>query len=535
MGMSEVKAMVIVLDGASFDVFSSLAEEGILHNFRKLMKKGCFDILHSTVPPVSPVAMPSLATGKNPGKHRMYGFGKLVNGTFMPHTSGDIRVGALWDILSAAGKRVVVLNFPYTFPPFKVNGVMVSGFPSPRNIVKSYPPELIKLLKSELGEYYVDLRYIKDRYRGTDETTFLDEVYLVTKKREEALHYLMENYEWDLFVATFTSLDRIQHVLFGYFDKESPFFNERKKEVLIKYYKEIDAILGRTISIIDENTILMIASDHGFEPLYKYVGVNNLLCQGGFAKVRSKHNPFNLETILSFLEKVGVRVRIRTDISPKIVLKIKQMLPSKFDYSASKAYSAGSGAVSINKSALENGETYENVRKKLINFFHSIVDEETGEKIVEKIYDRHEIYRGNQGDAPDLTIVFRKGYEPESWVKGTIEPVRKIKNKTVETGTHSGLSAQRGIFIASGEGIKKEFLSEAKIVDVAPTILHVLGVSIPSDMDGRVLKEIFEPKSRFAKRSIKYQEFLTQKKEISRLSKKDKEEIKNRLKKMGYI
>lgn len=532
--MNEVKVVVIVLDGASFDVFHSLAEEGILPNFRKLKKEGVFNVLQSTIPPVSPVAMPSLATGKSPSKHGMFGFGKLVNGTFMPHTSGDIKVGALWDILTAAGKRVVVLNFPYTFPPYNVNGVMVSGFPSPRNIVKSYPPELIKLLKSEIGEYYVDLRYITDHYRGMDETRFLEEVYLVTKKREAALHYLMKNYEWDLFLAAFTSLDRIQHALFGYFDKESPLFNVQRREVLVQYYKEIDAILGRIISKIDENTILMISSDHGIEPLYKYVGVNNLLSQGGFVKVRSKHNLFNLETILSFLEKIGVRARIRTDISPKIILKVKQMLPSKFDYPASKAYITNSGAISINKNALENEETYENVKKKLMHFFHSIIDEETGEKIVEKIFEKNEIYPENQGDAPDLTIVFKKGYKPMSWVKNTIEPVRKIKNKTVETGTHSGLTAQRGIFIVSGEGIKKELLSKAKIVDVAPTVLHILGVPIPSDMDGRVLGEIFESKSRFAKRPIKYQHFLIEK-DIQRMSKKDNEEIKSRLKSLGYI
>jgi len=534
--MTKTKVVAIVLDGAPFDVFSSLARKGVLPNMRRLMKKGCFGVLNSTIPPISPVAIPSLLTGKNPGKHGVFGFGYVENGIFRPYTSENIVGETIWDILAAANKKVILLNVPWTFPPFKVNGVMVAGPPSPRNQAESYPSNLLSILESEVGRYYVDLSLKSLDYRGADEEGFLEEAYLVTRGRAKAMHYLMENYKWDLSLTVFTTLDRMQHVFFGYFDEESPLFNAEKRKILVEYYKEIDKILGETFSSLDENTILVVVSDHGFEYLRKYVGINNMLIEGGFAKERSKFQIFTTERILGVLKRIGLG-NIKRMISPRASIMAQRIFPRRSDYSKSECYGLTGGAVSINKNNVADKEKHEVLRKRLINFLYSITDEDNGEKIVEKIYDRSEIYHGNPVvDAPDLIIVFKKGYEPHIWGNRIIEPVKPIKNKTVKTGTHIGFSSQRGIFIVSGPGIKEGFQIESNIVDVAPTILHVLGVPVPSDMDGRVLKEIFEPKSRFVERSIKYQTSLMEKKEErGRLSKKEKEEIKSRLKSLGYI
>lgn len=525
--INKVKVMLIGLDGMSFDVLSSLVKRGILPNFKGLIDSGCFGIMRSTIPPISPLAWPSLVTGKNPGKHGIFSFRSNTPKTSTPYTS--IIEEALWDLLNESGKRVVVLNCPFTFPPSKVNGVMISGFPSPEGRTLSYPPKYISLLRSKIGEYCAEIRSI-DRL---DEESFLNEVYFVTKKRADATYYLMKNYEWDFFMVVFTNLDRIQHVLMGYFDKESPIYDSAKREILIEYYKEIDDILGKIISLIDENVILMIASDHGFEPLYKYVGVNNLLVQGGFIKVKREPTTLNLKNIEDFINKVGISQLIGKILPRRIISEVK-MASSEIDFSASIAYSVYISSVLINRSALKNDEVYHSVKEKIINFLYSIRDDETGEKIVEKIYDKNEIYSGNYLDnAPDLIMVFKKGYEPRLWTKPIMKSVKHIKNKT---GTHLGSSAQKGILIVSGKGINKGFQIEANIVDVAPTILYTLGSPISSDMDGRVLREIFEPDSEFEKRSIKYQyTSMKKKRKEYQLSKKEKEDILERLRALGYI
>jgi len=539
--MENNRVMFIVLDGAPFDVLFPLAQENILPNFRMLIDKGCFNLLHSTIPPFSPVAMPSLFSGKNPGKHGIFGFGRVEKGLFKPYLSTSMPEGTLWDILSSINKKVILLNVPWTFPPFKVNGIMISGPPIPGNRAKSYPSNLISILESKIGHYPPDLNldlgaHENVGYIGLDQKSFLHEAYLVTRRRAEAMYYLMKNYEWEFFLVVFTTLDRMQHVFFGYFDEESPLFDSEKREYLTNYFKEIDSIIGKVASLLNENDYLIIASDHGFEYVHKYVGINNLLVNGNFAKKRSDRQVFTIEKIFNFIEKIGIK-----DYTKFVPMKIAQfagrVLPRDLDYARSRAFGVPAGYVSINKGALKNDSKYEVFKKALVDFFYSIRDESSGEKIVEKIYDTREIYHGDHtSDAPDLVIAFKRGYEPNLWRNDAIEQVRPIEKKTVRTGSHSGLLAQRGILVISGNGIKEKFRSEANIVDVAPTILHISGIPIPRDIDGRVLKEVFKPETKFSQRSTTYDE-LSHEKEKSKykISRKDEAEIVDKLKKLGYI
>jgi len=534
--MNKNRVVFIVLDGAPFDVFFPLAQKNILPNFKMLMNKGCFNLLHSTMPPISPVAMPSLFSGKNPGKHGMFGFGRIEKGVFKPYLSTSMPKNSLWDVVGNTNKKVILLNIPCTFPPFKVNGIMISGPPAPGNRARSYPPDLISNLKSRIGQYFPDLNLKSVNYVGYDEKSFLDEAYLVTKKHAEAMYYLMENFEWTLFLAVFTSLDRVQHVFFGYFDEESPFFNAEKKEYLIRYLRELDSIVGKVVSLLNEHDYLIVASDHGFTHLHKYVGINNILVQGGFAKRRANSQLFTLEKVASYFEKIGIK-GLKERVPRKIFGSAQKVVPRDLDLAKSKAFGVPVGYVSINKNLLKDITEYEPIKKALINFFYSVRDELNGEKIVEKIFDTQEIYQGDcMSDAPDLVIAFKRGYEPRLWRKKTIEQVKPIKNRTVKTGNHAGLWAQRGILIFFGKDIKEGYSTEASIVDVAPTIMHILGVPIPKDVDGRVLQEVFRPESEFLQKPITYRTFLSeQKKDEHRISKKEEAEILEKLKRLGYI
>jgi len=539
--MRENRVMFIVLDGAPFDVIFSLAQKNVLPNFRMLMDKGYFSPLHSTIPPFSPVAMPSLFSGKNPGKHGMFGFGRVEKGFFKPYLSTSMPEKTLWNILGTKNKKVILLNVPWTFPPFKMNGIMISGPPVPGNRAKSYPSNLISTLESKIGHYFPDLNlnlgvHESVGYIGLDEKGFLDEAYLVTRRMAEAMYYLMKNYEWELFLATFTTLDRMQHVFFGYFDEESPLFNSERREYLVDYFREIDSVVGKVISLLNEHDYLIIASDHGFEYVHKYVGINNLLVHGGFAKKRSNRQVFTIEKVVSFLAKIGIKDY--TQIVPaKIAEFAGRVIPRDLDYTKSRAFGVPAGYVSINKGTLKNYLEYEVMKKALIAFFYSLRDKSSGEKIVEKVYDTHEIYHGDHaGDAPDLVIAFKRGYEPNLWRDNAIEQVKPMKNRTARTGAHAGLLAQRGILIISGDGIKGKFSSEANVVDVAPTILHIFGIPIPKDMDGRVLKEIFKSEAKFSEKPVTFDESSYGKEKSKyKISRKDEAEIVEKLKKLGYI
>ena len=99
-----------------------------------------------------------------------------------------------------------------------------------------------------------------------------------------------------------------------------------------------------------------------------------------------------------------------------------------------------------------------------------------------------------------------------------------------------GFHHTHGIFFALGREIKNSLKLSPKITDLAPTILHILGVPIPEDMDGRILKEIFKPDSVYVSRKIQYQTSSTiEKEDAAAYSKKDETKIKKRLEALGYI
>lgn len=487
----KTKVMMILLDGAPFNVFYSLAQKGILPNMQKLMNIGCFNLLKSTIPSTSPVAIPSLFTGRNPGKHGIFDWCYMENGILRPYTSKNIMIETIWDVLNTVNKKVILLNIPLTYPPLKVNGIMVSGPPTPRNRVESYPPEIISIIESKIGQYYVDLNIIGFNYMGNDEEAFLEEAYLVTQKRTQATQYLMENYDWDLFIAGFTTLDRIQHVFFGYFQEESPFFNLEKKNVLIKYYKQIDNSIGKIVSLLDENTILFIVSDHGFDYLNKYVGINNLLFKNSLIKKRKRFRLFTIENFIGFCKIIGIG-NIEQKLSKRIHNLAIKILPRKTNFNESHCFAISGQSILINKKYFDDLNNMRLFKNKIKKYLLSIEDIETGEKIIENVYDKHKIYSGNEvTKAPDLILCFKRGYEARVWTKNTFEPVKIIKNKTVKTGTHNSSYAQKGIFVASGPGIKEGFHLEANIIDIVPTILHIMGIPVSHDMDGQVLNQIF--------------------------------------------
>ncbi|HET8675412.1 MAG TPA: alkaline phosphatase family protein, partial [Blastocatellia bacterium] len=118
------KVLVIGLDGASFNVLDPLIEKGYMPNLARLVATGTRADLETTFPPITAVAWSSFMTGKNPGKHGIFEFVRRDHGTKRElAVNATYRQGrAIWDLMGEAGKRVIVHNFPCTYPPREVNG-----------------------------------------------------------------------------------------------------------------------------------------------------------------------------------------------------------------------------------------------------------------------------------------------------------------------------------------------------------------------------------------------------------------------------
>src|ERR1051325_3108768 len=144
------KLFVIGLDGASFNVLDPLIARGYLPNLAKLIEGGARASLETTFPPITAVAWSSFMTGKNPGKHGIFEFVMREQGSSRQlAVNASLRQGrAIWDILSAAGQRVIVHNFPCTYPPRPLNGLLIADFMTPRGRRDfTYPPALLDELE----------------------------------------------------------------------------------------------------------------------------------------------------------------------------------------------------------------------------------------------------------------------------------------------------------------------------------------------------------------------------------------------------
>ena len=435
------KVVVIGPDGTPLSLISSLIAEGELPNFARIFEGGSVRPMTSAIPAVSSVAWSCFMTGKNPGKHGIYGFlDRKPNSydTYIPN-SNVMRSETLWEILSRHGKRVVVMNVPVTYPPRRVNGILVAGFLSPRLEKATYPASVGEQLKS-MG-YRLDV----DPWQAREnKDKFLEDLYYTLDKRQEAMFHFMETEEWDFFMLQIMETDRLHHFLWEHWEKG----DEKYAPAFLKLYHKIDGLLGRLYERLTEDTTLVVLSDHGFCTMKKEVFINRWLQDNGWLNF-TKDPPDSLR-----------------DIHPD-----------------SKAYSMDPGRIFVNlrgrepQGSVDAGREYEALRKELTDALSELREPESGEPMIERVYKREEIYSGEcYPQAPDLVAMPCRGYDLKGSVKKAV-----LTEKGVINGAHTYNDAM--IYI-QGQDINKQ---EVAIVDVMPTILRLMDVPIPRDVDGSVL------------------------------------------------
>ncbi len=514
------KVVIFGIDGASLKLIERWQDE--LPTLRKIMENGVFGELESTIPPVTAPAWPCMFTGKNPGQIGMYSFTTArfdQDWSLRSNSSKNYNSSSLWQILNSFGKRVGLLNVPMTFPPHKVDSFMVCGMGSPETWKTNYtyPPELKKTLDKVVGGYEI-FPAISAPLKG-QEKTYLETLRRTIDKRLKAAKHLMRSYPWDLFVCVFWSLDQIQHFFWHHMDEAHPWYYPTEFKNAVKdSYKQIDAAIGELITQLPRGTDVFIVSDHGFDSLPISFSVNKWLENNGFLKYkittsRRQESVFLDRAKDMLLSKLGpdfIRLLIRVlpkklvqDLSAQTRQK-KQMVESlkNVDWPKTRAY-AITGMISVNlkgrepEGIIEPGEEYERVRDEISAKLQKLADPKTGEPLGVRVFRREEIYHGEYLSlAPD--ILFQIDSYPEAKTA--------TENSEWHKPSWSGWHTRQGIFMACGDNIKRSGgrLPDLKIYDITPTVLHMFTLPIPTDLDGRVLSEIFESTSELAKAEVTY-------------------------------
>ncbi len=536
------RVLIFGVDGATFDLIRPWAAAGHLPNLARLMGNGVHGELESTLPPVTSPAWPTFMTGCNPGQHGVFDFIRPKGDGFDLVNSTSIRQPTIWQILSEAGLRIGVMNVPVTYPVQPVNGFMVTGLLSPaRGGGICYPADLIRRYEPSLGSYRISPQV---QYTPGAEKSFVADLYdLIETHGRWGLH-LMQHEPWDLFMVHFLSLDVMQHAMWRFMDATHPRHEPGPFEHAIREgYARVDAAVGRMLDQLDGDTVVLAMSDHGFGPLHAIVNLNNHLMAQGLLKLkgdpwtRLRAAVFRLgltpATVFRWLAQLGLQnlvARVSKGTRNKIMGRFLSY--DAVDWSRTLAYSMGHvGQIYLNLEGREpNGivsqkeyaAVLEQVRKALNELY-----DENGRPLVTSIVSRDGSYRGPYAaHGPDLHLVLDE-YRMISF------PLFATNGRVVteQIRGDSGCHRSEGVLIASGPGIRRgEVLTQTRLRDLAPTILHLFGLPIPSQMDGRVLTEIWERPE-----SVLYADVQAKEREQAVLSADETAEIEERLRNLGYL
>ena len=500
------KVLVIGLDGATFDLIKPWVDEGKLPCLGDLMKNGVWGNLRSVIPSMSGPAWVSFMTGKNPGKHGILGFTTHADGNDEQAqliSSLHVKDETLWQVLSSHGKRVGVINVPVTYPPQKVNGFLISGFMTPPSAtVFTYPEEL----KQSIPDYRIGIR---QRWRGEDGRTSIrklkDELVVreyhdIAKRRTAAAVQLMSQWNPDFFMVVFKGTDEMQHFFWGW------------EDILLEYYRKIDNSIDRILAESGKDSNVLIISDHGFGPATtRLFSTNAWLQQAGLLKRKRDLKSALLRTASHLAWDLNRRTRFGKRLPAGRVAAVRKAVRQGLAWKKTRAYGrtpSGIAAININlrgrepHGIVEPGQEFEELREEVIKRLRSLQDPQTGERVMAEVYKNNEIYCGQKlNKVPDIIgIPNPRYYVDASLFTKSIFADRSSRQR----GQH--YAQLNGILIASGTDIKPgEKIEGARLIDITPTVLHMMGLPVPQDMDGRVLKELFKEESAAAQRVVEYE------------------------------
>lgn len=553
------KLLVIGIDGAPHPLIEKWAAAGELPNLARLIERGGFGVLRSTIPVHSPTAWASFITGLNPGQHGVFDFVRRSPDSYkLSVVRADQYPGAsIWRLLSEQGRQVGVVNVPMTYPPEPVNGFLISGLGTPDFSRYTYPVELQEEL--EATGYRVNKKFFFVRDRQDE---WLDDIFAMTEKRGEAAVRLLREKPWDFFMAVFRNSDEICHFYWHHMDENHPQHDPaappRYRTAILDLYRRIDHWVGELVAAAGEDVNVVVMSDHGAGPLYRDVFLNEWLWREGWLTMREAAGG---GAWLRAMQRLGItRARIsdtltRLDLH-RLETAIKRALGDRIyalprderpefhnaiDWSKTQAYSFGYyGQIFLNLRGREPEgivppEAYESLRDEIARRMMDIVDPADGLPVVDRVYKKEELYHGRYlTEAPDLlaimrglTYITRMGYE-FAGERGTLfrEPY------TDETGGHR----LEGILIAAGPDIRRGALPERSIIDLTPTLLQLQGYPVPSYMDGAPIDALLTDPFRAAHPPAVVQAEIRGREEMAGSWDAAAEaDVTERLKQLGYL
>lgn len=506
------KVVVIGLDGATFDVMRPLMESGDLPHLASLAKTGATEAeLTSTFPFVTPTAFSSFMTGVNPGKHGVFDFTRDGHGTYdtgpiVNYT--HIKARTLWELLGEHGKQSTLVTVPFTYPPTPFNGLMVSIGNMTEGRLSTYPTELTEELVQNIGGYEERFCKVIREPDGIPSKTFadyfIDQTRYQTDKVKQATLYLMQAHPWDLLMTVFVITDRFQHYFWRDMDPAHPAHHSTQRveyrHMIRDAYRQVDEAVGAILDAAPSDSNVIIMSDHGFGPLHYVFYTNRWLREQGLLEVHPQKTEWEIRArpLERCLTKVGLGMVARWLPGPVGAIPIPIIGTRSptvrnerlIDWMQTRAYATKWG-VNINlksrepQGIVEPGDEYEALVGTIIRKLRLVQDPKTGKPLFDLVTRKEDVYHGPYvGEAHDIVIA--PNAVPTELEQSPSYPqvIREITGTDLGNGYHrlEGILMMKGPMIAPHAHV-----GQARLEDLAPTILYLLGLPIPDYMDGQVL------------------------------------------------
>ncbi|NOZ70539.1 MAG: hypothetical protein GXP38_01270 [Chloroflexi bacterium] len=535
--------LILGLDGADWNILSPWIEQGALPHLAALRERSAWGPLHSTLRPESSIAWSTFATGLLPGHHGIFSFSRQQPDSYSYGLNNalSVRAPTFWQWAAAAQKRIALLNVPMTYPPQPLpHGAVIAGMltPSLRSPF-TQPPSLREQLLAAVSDYTINV----DR-SGLSLEAFIRQTIRAIRARGKAARWLLAQQAWDAAVIVFTATDRLQHYTLHLLSPQHPHYEEEQARklvpLLLTAYQTIDEIIGQLVADAGPEATIILLSDHGFAPCARLFYPNVWLEEQGWLQrtARPLHTP-------SLWQLLRTHPQLR---------KIKQQIPflrdwqrqpqpgnqlSAIDWSQTRAVYTPTSGIRLNIRGREpqgilSQEQAEKLSETIIQALRELRDPATGVSPIVATYHRADIYAGPYLDsAPDIIIEPRRS-DPNP-ANNTAIAFGFAPSSFSTSGEITGNHTFSGILLAAGPGIEPRHLTRSRLLDLAPTILHTLGIAAPETMDGEVLPLWSHPDAiettlpRNSPPSPSHSPFAPE------LSSADQQAIEERLRALGYL
>lgn len=431
-------------------------------NIKKLVDNGVYGKLRSSDPPITIPAWMVMNTGKKAGTLGLYGFRHRKENSYTDFwiaSSYSIKEPKIWDILGEKGLKSCILGVPPTYPVQPLNGCLVSGFITPDiSSNYTYPLELKEEIKKNVGNYILDANFRVDAKED-----LLNEIYEMTEVQFKTIKYLMKNKEWNYFQFVIIGLDRFHHAFWKYYDKSHHLYEAGNKfeSEMKNYYQFLDKEVGEILDLLDDNTFVIVVSDHGAKAMKGLICVNMALEELGLLKFKKKPEP-------------GTSIN-----------------DAEVDWKNTYAWGWGGYYARIflnvegrERKGIIKKKNYEKMREKVAKKLKTIKDDK-GNPMNTKVYKPEELFQIIRGDPPDLMVYF----DDLNWRSAGTVGYDSMYLRENDTGPDDAVHDYFGIYIIydSKRKIGKD-LGTKNILDIAPTSLNILGIDVPEDMEGNIIK-----------------------------------------------